>query len=134
MTIKEAIPILKEMKGGGSEWDQALDIAAEELTFCSNLYRMLDYIDGVGDFWQDQMPMMTMEEMGELTQAISKLERYLKRYQRDGYSPEEYLKKREHVAAEMADVLISIGGLVHYYDINPKLIIDRIDAKLDVKY
>lgn len=98
-----------------------------------DLNDILKYTDGVSDFWREQMPINAMEEMGELIQAISKLERYIHRYM-SGYNPEEYLERREAVETEIADVIISVLALAHWYNMDRADILEKIQKKLDIKY
>lgn len=129
MTDREAIRILQQMRGGGDEWDEALEYASDIL----KSREILKYIDGVSDFWREQMPMNTMEEMGELIQAISKLERYIHRYM-SGYNPEEYMERMDAVETEIADVIIAVLALSHWYNMDQADILKKMEKKLDVKY
>lgn len=84
----------------------------------------------VNDHWGDKMPMMAYEEMAELIQAISKLERHIsKEYQND--TKEEFL--RESVAREMADVYISCQALMIRYEIDESDVLHYIKDKLLVR-
>lgn len=76
----------------------------------------------IAKFWGDKMPMMAMEECGELIQAISKFERD---------ASDEH---RENLEKEMADVLISIGALAKHYDIDIPGIMEDIKLKTEKKY
>lgn len=129
MTDREAIRILQQMRGGGGDWDEALEYASDIL----KSREILKYTDGVSDFWREQMPMNTMEEMGELIQAISKLERYIHRYM-SGYNPEEYMERMDAVETEMADVIIAVLALSHWYNMDQADILKKMEKKLDVKY
>lgn len=76
---------------------------------------------GVADFWGQQMPMLVMEEAGELIQAISKVER----------GKEDAM---ENLMREMADMYISLEALSYHYGIGPSIIADYIGEKLNKKY
>ena len=92
---------------------------------------MYKEIEKVNNHWGDRMPMMAMEEMAELIQAVSKYERLInKDYTND--SKEGLL--RERIVEEMADVYISCNALCHRYEINTQDILDYINIKLSLKY
>jgi len=55
--------------------------------------------------------LIACEEMGELMQAISKMERVMD-------SKEDKKKLKDHIVEEIADVLIVLDELMIYYDIN----------------
>ena len=76
----------------------------------------------VARFWGDRMPMMAMEECGELIQAISKDERH-----RSTFTEDKLLE-------EMADVVISIYALMALRELTPEDLQEKIDAKLSKKY
>ena len=76
------------------------------------------------------MPMMAMEEMAELTQAISKYERHC--LKDDFAMKEEYYK--QDIISEMADVWISCCALANRYDITPAEVGEAIWNKMDKKY
>jgi NTP pyrophosphatase (non-canonical NTP hydrolase) len=82
----------------------------------------MDEIKKVAAHWGDRMPMMAMEECGELIQAISKDERY-----RNTFTEEKLLE-------EMADVVISICALMELRELEPTDLQEKIDAKLSKKY
>ena len=65
----------------------------------------------VKNYWNNKMPMMTIEEMAELTQAISKYERYA--------CNENY----EQIVKELADVYIALEAYQMY--------ISNLDLKED---
>ena len=93
----------------------------------------IEELRGINEFWGDQMPMMAMEEAGELIQAISKMERNV----RDVYDPDYDILTEmamDNLTTEMADVLISIGVLMTRYDISIGQVKDKIDRKLGKKY
>jgi NTP pyrophosphatase (non-canonical NTP hydrolase) len=77
----------------------------------------------VAQYWGKKMPMMAVEELSELTQAISKIERYGNR---------EDLKKI--AVEEIGDVLISIAALMEHYGIDEGDVVDRITDKLNKDY
>ena len=85
----------------------------------------------VASYWGDRMPMMAMEEAGELIQAISKFERA-------GCEPdsEEY----KNLIDEIGDMMISLKALeCHYWELNGRktietLVEERINEKLNRKY
>jgi len=82
----------------------------------------MDEIKKVAAHWGDRMPMMAMEECGELIQAISKDERY-----RNTFTEEKLLE-------EMADVVISICALMELRELTPEDLQEKIDAKLMKNY
>lgn len=63
------------------------------------------------DTYGQTLLLIACEEMGELMQAISKMERVLD-------SKEDKKKHKEHIIEEIADVLIVIDELMYYYDIS----------------
>lgn len=77
-------------------------------------------LDEVADYWDDKMPMMAMEEMGELIQAISKLERKGKAV-------------RSNLVEEIRDVYISLMALQYRYNIQMSEIEEEIEKKLNMK-
>lgn len=72
-------------------------------------------------YWGDKMPMMCMEELAELQQAISKKER-----------GEENADK--NLVDEIGDVYITLEILMNLYNIDPKDIAERINYKLKKNY
>lgn len=76
----------------------------------------------IAKFWGDKMPMMAMEECGEMIQSISEFERD---------ASDEH---RENLEKEMADVLISIGALAYHYGIDIIGIMEDIKEKTEKKY
>lgn len=78
----------------------------------------------VAEFWGDKMPMMAMEEAGELIQAISK-------YERDKNDT-----TRQNLVNEIGDMWISLMALQSHYEdgIMGDLIDKRIEEKLNKKY
>lgn len=85
----------------------------------------------VAKFWGDKMPMMVMEECGELIQAISKFERNEKKTDSDAY---------KNLIDELGDISIAIMALqCHYWGLNGKrtietLVNERIEKKLGKNY
>lgn len=63
------------------------------------------------DTYGQTLLLIACEEMGELMQAISKMERVL-------VSKEDKKKHKEHIIEEIADVLIVLDELMYYYDIS----------------
>lgn len=82
----------------------------------------LEKISEVANYWGDSMPMMAMEECGELIQAISKHER-AKLGNLDA--------ARKNLIEEMGDVLISIYALADWCLIKPEEIYSYIDTKIN---
>ena len=89
-----------------------------------------DPMKTVNEHWGDKMPMMAMEEMSELIQAISKFERH---YFDDDFAVKEMYYKQA-IVAEMADVSIACAALCHRYDISPADVGEAIFKKMDKKY
>lgn len=79
-------------------------------------------ISDVNRHWGDKMPMMAMEEAGELIQAISKMER-----------KKDDPKVRENLVNEIRDMYISLMALQDQYGINMVEINKKIDRKLNMK-
>lgn len=75
----------------------------------------------VADFWKDKMPIMVMEEAGELIQAISKVER-------------KRPNARENLCEEIRDMYISLAALINHYEIDGDLINFMVKTKLNKKY
>lgn len=91
------------------------------------MFELKDFIKATGEvelYWGDKMPMMAAEEMAELIQAVSKLERT------DKYDEELV----GHVAEEIRDVIISIGALMHRYGITYPDLAEMVVEKLNEKY
>ena len=88
------------------------------------LLSLKDDLRGVNRHWGDKMPMMTMEEAGELIQAISKLERS------EDLDPELV----DGVVTEMADVLIAVGALGYRYGISLNDVLNKVNEKLNKRY
>ena len=88
----------------------------------------------VASHWTFRMPMMAMEECGELIQAISKFERNSEFRETNS---EQFVwagHKLENVIEEMADVFISCSALCHQYGISEDDIIEAIEKKLQKNY
>lgn len=68
---------------------------------------------------------ITMEECGELTQALSK-------YIRDDKLPKtRAVEEIEHIIEEMADVMVCVQRLKAWFDISDKELMQRMNIKLD---
>jgi NTP pyrophosphatase (non-canonical NTP hydrolase) len=78
----------------------------------------------IAEYWGDKMPMMAMEEAGELIQAISKVERETK-------NPSLALN---NLIDEIGDMYIVLEALTQRYAIDPEAICERIGCKLNKKY
>ena len=78
------------------------------------------FID-VADYWGNKMPMLLMEECGELIQAVSK-------YEREGS------KRRDNLLEEIRDMYISLEAIKYLYSIDDNEINDLIEKKLNKKY
>lgn len=78
------------------------------------------FID-VADHWGNKMPMLLMEECGELIQAVSK-------YEREGS------KRRDNLLEEIRDMYISLEAIKYLYSIDDNEINDLIEKKLNKKY
>lgn len=81
------------------------------------------FVKSVSEYWGDRMPMMCMEELGELVQAISKCERKDK--------ADECV---ENLIDEMGDVLISVWALAYHYGITRMDIGRRVNEKMSKQY
>lgn len=77
----------------------------------------------IDNYGQVQL-LIACEEMGELIQAISKMERVM-----DSKSKKLRKKLKAHIVEEIADVLIVLDELMLYYDID----IDDIEKVKDEK-
>lgn len=91
----------------------------------------------LGDYWNQKMPMMAMEECAELIQAISKFERADIVIEDRNVENSLY----NNLVKEMADVYISIHALMWWYTDNDSMyevmkedVADAIVAKLNKKY
>lgn len=83
-------------------------------------------ISDVAIHWGNKMPMMAMEEAGELIQAISKIERHCE--------DDDYLDYRNNLAEEIRDMFISLMALQYRYGIGSLEINEAIEQKLNKKY
>ena len=63
-------------------------------------------LNGVWYHWGDDMPMMAMEELAELSQAISK------------YKRKPTAERAENLKRELADVYIATEALLRMWDLN----------------
>ena len=94
------------------------------------------FID-VAEYWGEKMPILLMEECGELIQAVSKYERYAM-----SVHPEEDYTKinnkaevlRNNLLEEIRDVYISLEAIKHFYEIDDNEINGLIEKKLNKKY
>lgn len=75
----------------------------------------------ISNYWGDKMPMMAMEEAGELIQAISKVER------------KKSNKARENLIEEIRDMYISLMAIQYRYGITVTEIQKAIDEKVNTK-
>lgn len=85
----------------------------------------------VARHWGTRMPMMALEECGELVQAICKVERAY------DYRPDisnTYEDAMEGLIDEMGDILISVEALRQYYRIPQAKIDMRLESKLAQHY
>lgn len=87
-------------------------------------------VEDVSNYWDDKMPMMLMEEAGELIQAVSKYERHFE----PNMDESERNKYKQQVIEEMRDMYISMAAIQSLYGISPKEINSEIDKKLNKKY
>lgn len=84
---------------------------------------MEEEIKGVSEYWKDLMPMMAMEEAGELIQAISK-------YIRKG----DLNDRRQDLIDEIGDMYISLEAIMRTFEIDTKEVEERIKNKLSKTY
>lgn len=94
------------------------------------------FID-VADYWGNNMPMLLMEECGELIQAVSKYERYLnsKHPEKDSREIEDEREKiRDNLIEEIRDMYISLEAIKHLYSIDDNELNGLIEKKLNKKY
>lgn len=77
-------------------------------------------ITNVASHWGSAMPMMTMEELAELSTEISHVER-CKTFNKD------------KLMKELADVYISLYAIMDYYDIDPLRVESLMNKKLTSK-
>ena len=83
-------------------------------------------VEDIIKYWGDKMPMLVMEESGELIQAISKRERA------NTVDKKEIADKG--LIDEIGDMYISLLAIRLYYGIDLFKIEDRIKEKLNKKY
>lgn len=88
----------------------------------------------VAGYWGNKMPMMTMEEAGELIQAISKLERSQSDGVRNTLEMAEYKQARKNLVDEIGDMFISLTALMEHYNIDDEEVDKRIETKLNKVY
>lgn len=90
----------------------------------------------VANWWGDRYPLMACEELGELAQIISKVERSeperKSRYTRNYRVTDEEL--RDNLVAELADVAIAVEVLAYRYDVTDEELNLAINKKLHKKY
>ena len=99
-----------------------------------------DQCKGVEQFWTEKrLPIMVVEELAELQQAICKHDRWIR--SAEDYPEEEFNKIWDNMIAEMADVYISLEAFqwMMSADLDDKIILDNeiraaIDKKLSKKY
>lgn len=84
-------------------------------------------IGEVCGYWRDKMPMLAMEEAGELIQAISKVERKGDRYLEND-------ELRNNLIEEIRDMYICLQALQYHYGLDNPTIEEAIDEKLNRKY
>lgn len=86
----------------------------------------------VANWWGDKFPLMACEEMGELIQAISKVERskptHKSRYALIYEVEDEQL--RSNLVEELADVAISVNAIAYRYNITDEELNKAIHKKL----
>lgn len=86
---------------------------------------------GVAKHWGARMPMMALEECGELVQAVCKVERAFA--DRPDIS-NTYEDAMEGLVDEIGDVLIAMEALRQYYRIPQSKIDMRLELKLNKRY
>lgn len=94
------------------------------------------FID-VAEHWGEKMPMMLMEECGELIQAVSKYERCLNsEHPGKDISEIETISEalRTKLLWEIRDVYISLEAIKHLYSIDDNELNGLIEEKLNKKY
>lgn len=84
------------------------------------------------EFWGPMMPTKTMEEAGEFTQAVSKLECFLHGPSYKAQKSEEEL--RQALIDEIGDMYINLMCIQGYYDLSTHDIDERIEYKLNKEY
>ena len=91
----------------------------------------------VAYYWNEDMPMMTMEECGELIKALSKYEKFVKRSHPDMKQDEieeKYEKLRDDLMGEIRDVYIALEAIKILYGIDDNVLNELIEKKLNKKY
>ena len=91
----------------------------------------------VADYWNEDMPMITMGECGELIKALSKYERFFKRSHPDMKQDEieeKCEKLRDDLMEEIRDVYISLEAIKIQYGIDDNVLNELIEKKLNKKY
>lgn len=94
------------------------------------------FID-VAEYWGNKMPMLLMEECGELIQAVSKYERYVStpHPEMDGDDINNKCEAlRCNLIEEIRDMYISLEAIKHLYSIDDNEINGLIEKKLNKKY
>ena len=89
-------------------------ICATYVGDCVN--KLMEHADEMSRYWGDKYPLMSAEEMSELIEAVSGIER--------GKS------SKQDVINEMGDVIIAVSILCARYGISPRDVISRIDLKI----
>lgn len=81
-------------------------------------------LNGVWKHWGDDMPIMAMEELSELSQAISK------------YKREPTAERAENLKRELADVYIATEALIRMWDLKfgAEECKEYMEQKLSKKY
>ena len=91
----------------------------------------------VADYWNEDTPMMTLEECGALIKTLSKYERFLKRSHPD-MKPYEIEEKfeilRDDLIEKIRDVYISLEAIKIQYGIDDNVLNELIEEKLNKKY
>lgn len=93
--------------------------------------------EAVAEYWNEAMPMKTMEECGELIQAISKYEVFMKSEHPDMTKEQiddKYFKFRKNLEDEIRDVYISLEALKILYAIDDNELNGEIEMKINKKY
>jgi len=94
---------------------------------------LFERCEDVSKNWTFRMPMMAMEECGELIQAISKFERSSEFRETMTSNDGKFVwngPQIENVIEEMADVFISCSALCHQYGISEEDIVEEIEKRL----
>ena len=94
-------------------------------------------IGEIANHWGDKMPMLVMEEAGELIQAVSKMERATQDSKNGSWTDEEferYSSAYDNLVEEIRDMYISLHVLQYLYGISDATIEDAINSKIDRKY